>query len=141
MKEIKELRELIGVKQPELANLLEMQTSNYSAIENDNLNPKNLDEIIQKCYMFLDLINQQRQSRIKELLKDKPDAKKHENDLKNIFELRKKLKLTQAYMAKQINLKPCQYSLLENGKLTLKKAEEYHQKALQILQEKYKATF
>lgn len=141
MKEIKELRELIGVKQPELAKLLEIQVSNYSVIENDNLKPKNLDEIKRKCYIFLDLINQKRQSRIEELFKNKPDAKKYGIDLKNIVELRKKLNLTQSYMANELNLAQCQYSQLEKGRLKLKKAEEYHQKALQILQEKYKATF
>lgn len=141
MKEIKELRELIGVKQPELAELLQLQPSNYSAIEKGYLKPKNLDEIKQKAFAFLELINEQRQSRIQELLKNKPDAKTYEIDINNIAELRKKLNLTQAYMANKINLKQCQYSLLENGGLTLKKAKEYHQKALQILQEKYKATF
>ena len=140
MKEIKELRELIGVKQPELANLLEMHTSNYSAVENGNLKPKDLDRIKEHCYLFLNAINHKRQLRINEIL-NQPITTRKEIDLKNIVELRKKLKITQAYMANQINLKPCQYSLLENGKLTLKKAKDYHQKALQILQEKYKATF
>lgn len=140
MKEIKELRELIGVKQPELANLLEMHTSNYSAVENGNLKPKDLDRIKEHCYLFLNAINHKRQLRINEIL-NQPITTRKEIDLNSLSELRKKLKLTQAYMAKQINLKPCQYSLLENGNLTLKKAKDYHQKALQILQEKYKATF
>lgn len=140
MKEIKELRELIGVKQPELADLLQIQVSNYSAIENGYIKPKNLDRIKEHCYLFLNAINHKRQLRINEIL-NKPITTRKEIDLNSLSELRKKLNLTQSYMANELNLAQCQYSLLEKGRLKLKKAEDYHQKALQILQEKYKATF
>lgn len=134
MKEIKELRELIGVKQPELAKLLEIQVSNYSSIENGYIKPKNLDEIKRKSYIFLDLLNQQRQAQISRILKRPIEIQKKEVDLNSIFELRKALKITQSYMANELNLAQCQYSLLEKGKLKLKKSEFYHQKALEILQ-------
>lgn len=37
MKKIKEIRELVGMKQGDLANALGIQQSNYSAMENERL--------------------------------------------------------------------------------------------------------
>lgn len=140
MENIKKLRELIGVKQPELATLLNLHTSNYSAIEKGYIRPKNLDEIKVNCYAFLEKLNQQRHEQIKELL-SYPVEKKHEKvDLNCILSLRKALKLTQYQVAKEINLAQSQYCLLEKGELKLKKAENYRQQALEKLKSMYQDT-